>query len=199
MTTSFDMAADGSALEQSAAPMGGVLPSDHGLAAWTYDPLLTRANGVITAGTLYLAGIYLRASVPLIRQLWWINGAGGTTVTASQNWAGLYRWDGILMGSVNVDNKNSVGGKSAILTSPVRNPIPGLYWVALLWNGSNLPSMAKMDPSTFDAYCIGLGAQPGLYRFTANGTRLTALPGSINPANNLNNPTVYPFWAAVSK
>jgi len=196
---SFDMLADGSALDQGAsALLGNPGPSDHNLLGWSYDPLLTRASGAPTAGTIYLAAIYLRSSVPVARKIWWINGATGATVTAAQNWAGLIRQDGIVLGSVGIDAKNTAGAQNATFTSAIRNLSAGLYWAALVWNGAALPTLAKMDPAAIAAHVVGL-TDVATYRFGVAAVTQTAMPAAIVTANITNPAGAIPFWAGISK
>lgn len=195
----FSMLADGSALEQGAsALLGNAAPSDHDLLGWTYDPLLTRAaSGAPVSGTLYLAGIPIRTTIPIVRKVWWINAATGATLTASQNFAGLVRPDGIVAGSVGIDAKNTAGAQSATLTNPVRNLLPGLWFVGLFWNGSAKPTLAKIDPAAVAAHIVGL-TDVTRYRFATNAIGLTtAMPGSIALSSN-DNTAAFPFWAGIS-
>ena len=173
--------------------VNGVEAADHGLIAWTFDPIFTASTTTSAANLIYLAGIYLRRP-RTISKLWFIVNVVGVTPTAGANNVGLYNSSGTLLSSVNVDAKISVSGpNSATLASPVTAPA-GLCWVAMQFQATTQPGIARANAFTLGAITANQGAST--LRFATNGSGAT-LPASITPASNTTSLSAA-LWAGVS-
>lgn len=156
-------------------------PSDHGLIAWSSDPNYASATSAAVNGSLYLAAVYLR-SAATISKVWWIHTTAGASATAGQSFAGLYNSTGDRLSSVGIDSQVVANGpQSPSLSTPQTVPA-GRYWVALLLNAGTPPVLARTSGASATANNLNLSAAS--LRYAVNGTGLTAMPSSINPASN---------------
>lgn len=156
-------------------------PADHGLIAWSSDPSFAGSTSSAVSGTLYLAAIWIRSSTT-ISKLWWIHTTAATGAVAGQNWAALYDSAGTRLSSVGIDSEaTSNGVRSPSLTTP-QAVTPGRYWVALLFNATTPPILARTAGASATGNNMGLTG--AALRYAVNGTSLTAVPASITPASN---------------
>ena len=172
------------------------LAEDQNLIAWTYDPLQAVGFTSTSPGTLALMRVIVRKASTITNAVYAVTSAG-TSLTAGENWVGLYNFSGTLVAQT-ADQTTAMSG-TGIITAPWTSPYAaaaGNYWLAILNNGSSTPSYARMGANSLsDLASVGLTA--ATRRFGAYGSGLTALPSTIAPAsigavaNGL-------FWAAVS-
>lgn len=167
-------------------------PADHGIIAWTYDPVAASANSVLgTAGTTYVAKchVYVASSVTNII----VNvGTAGNVLTASQCLAGLYQ-GGTLIGTTADQSGtwNSTGLKTMALVSGPFNITAGDVYVAFFANGTTLPAFARGQGSA----AINVGITATASRFGAADTgRTTTLAGTLGTVSALG----ISYWAALS-
>lgn len=175
--------------------LGDVQPVNHGISAWTFDPIITQSSQALTSGQPRLSAIYIAKSVSITKLYWWVTGAG-VTPTATQNEVGIYNSSGTLLASANVDaDVTSTGLKTTTIASTAL-AAGSFYWVAVLVNAATPPSLAWV-PSTALAGGSGpinVGLSVSTMRFGVNGSGLTALAASITPASNAISGSI---WAAV--
>jgi hypothetical protein len=172
-------------------------PADVGLIAWTYDGAYQSAGAATADGTVYLLGLYLRQQVT-ISNLWFGVTTAGTSLTAGQNWAGLYNSAGTKLADAALDSVINTTGTKTVAITPQVCPA-GLYWVALLTNGTGTdPSFASANANAAVRATMPNGAaSAATLRNAVNGTSQTTLPSSITPASNTSTGS-FPIWAAVS-
>lgn len=186
-TTAADIAAPGN---QSAGatlmaadaghvhPATGWTPGDHGLAAWTYDPMLIAAAAAPAAGTIYMLGLKVRQPVTVSNIYFVLGGTQAATVTAGENFAGLYS-SATRLAQVSIDS--SFGGTADALVTCAITPqalTPGQYWVAFLMNATTMPTLANMWGSLNSQTSYNLGLTSANYRSATGGTAATALPAT---------------------
>jgi len=155
-------------------------PREHGLAAWSFPPEQVVSGKAGTAGTLYLAQLYVPRPVTATKLCWGINTAGSGAV-AGQNWVGLYSAAGSLLASAGVDARVSTSGAwQETITGTALTP--GSYWIAFLINATTMPQIYR--GGDVSAGLMNLGLSGATLRWATNGTGLTALPSSITPGSN---------------
>ncbi|MFD5848300.1 hypothetical protein [Streptomyces chartreusis] len=187
-TISGSLAVTGHALGQD-------FPAAHGAAAWCYDPALAVNSTQLTAGTLYLVRVNLAANVNATKIYWWVanTGSGATT---NQNLVGLYDSGGTLLASANVDASFSSATLKTTTIPATALSAGSWYWVALLFNASVPPTLARASGWTGVDAAANLGLTAATSRFATNGSSRTALPATITPASNVGTDFAGP-WAAV--
>lgn len=182
----------GDSLDVPAYLAGIPHPRVHGFAAWTYPQEHCSAGKAGTAGTLYLAGLYVPRPVS-ITKLCWGNNSAGSGATAGQNFIGLYNSAGTLLASVGVDARvASAGAWQETISSTALTP--GMYWLAYLFNATSMPSVYR--GGDLNGALMNLGLANSALRFATNGTGLTALPSSITPSSNSS--AQFSYWGAVA-
>lgn len=178
-------------------PGGGYLPSDLAFIAWAYDPAGTLNTTVTASGTVYLSRIILRTAQTVSKLSIGITTAAGT-VTASENFLGLYDSTGVLRASTAAGTIDTALTSSGILTASVSAPYAaaaGTYWVAFVNNATTPATLARA--SGVSLTIANGGASPSGYRFAVNGTGQTSLPSPITPASN-SLTGAFTMWSAVS-
>lgn len=176
---------------------GAPLAEDQGVPAWTYDPAMALQGGTgLPLNTVQLCKVILRRTATITNVVVLIQTAGAT-LTAGQNFAGLYNASGTLL-SATADQATAwstggVGLKTMALTTQQVNLPAGTYYVALLANGTTAPQPARITGLNSSMLNLGLTAATARY---ATGPTGTTLPASITMASNAFSATAY--WAAVS-
>lgn len=159
------------------------LPSDNNLQVATSDPYLAISASVVSAGVLYLTKQPLRAPVTL-NNMWLAMSAAGSGAS-SGSYVGAYSPAGALLGQSADIGSSFVSGNGGVqcpLTAPLYISWP-FYWTGTLFNlASTQPDLYRAGGGQFLYPNLGLTAST--YRFAVNGTGLTQLPASINPASN---------------
>ncbi len=170
-------------------------PADHGLVAWTHDPATLRsASNATTSGLVYLAKVKVVNRSTLVSNVILGIEAAGVTLTAGQNFVGLYNSSGTLL-AVSADqsgNWTSAGLKTIPLTSPQTLAV-GNYYVAFLSNGTTPPQIAM---GAGGATSVNAGLTTGTARFLTGPAAQTTLPASITLGAQT--PTSGARWFALS-
>lgn len=182
---------DGSA--DIAIPGSGFAPSDHGWIAWNYDASLQNTfNIALTAGQTYLALLPIRAACTITNVI--VGVVAGSGLTSGQNFAGLYNSAGTLLSATADQTTNwaSTAIKVMALATP-QAVTPGLYYVALLANGTTKPSPFYNSALNGTGGGGTLASTPRLAIDTTH-TALTALRSTVT----LTSAGTPLFWAAVS-
>jgi hypothetical protein len=173
------------------------LPSDQNFLAWPYDPAAGMVNSSVLSalGTLNLIRVNIRSAVSVTNVVALVAVAGGT-LTAGQNFAGLYNSAGTLVGA-SADQTANWGGTGQFTMPLTGGPFAlpaGFYWVALLANGTTSPSFGRSF-NTFAA--VANGSLPAAQsRYGAGPAAQTTLPGSITPSAIIQQGVG--LWAALS-
>jgi hypothetical protein len=186
-------------------PAAGFTVADRGYAAEAYDHLMavnTGTSRLITAGTLNMIGLRVAAAAAVSKADRYVIGAGAV-LTAAQNLIGLYNAAGTLLGSSadqsGVWNTTGFKGATALTQQSAGslNLTPGLYWLALLGNGTTMPSFSAATLQNVDNRILnGEQANHALFRYCTNGAGLTALPASVTMSGNTAQ-QVAAWWAGL--
>lgn len=174
---------------------GEQLPVNHGLTGWTYDPVIATTGSLLTNGTVYLSKVHIPDDTAITKLYWWVTTAGATP-TAGQNWVGLYSAAGTRLATTGVDASISSTGLKTTTISSVNVTAGSFVWVAMVFNATTAPTIARATGSGGLATAVNAGLTAGVYRFATNGTTQTTLPASITPGSNTAAGFAGP-WAAI--
>jgi hypothetical protein len=170
--------------------------ADHSLKAWTQDPATCGSTGTQnTSGTIYLQKIILRQAATISTIHMTVTTAG-VTLTAGQNLAALYTSSGTKLVETTDQAAAFVtaGTKAMSLTTPTALAA-GIYFVALMTNGTTPPFFMRGGGASGSAININQLPSNGLGRFLDFGTGLTAMPASIAITSAATNGSAR--WAAI--
>lgn len=174
-----------------AGPVYG--PSDAGLFGWAYDPSISAAASNSPAAGLVVA-TRIKISACTISNIWvGINSAGGT-LTAGQNFAGLYNSSGATLLSATADQTTPWTSTSfAALSMPLLAPqavSAGFVYVALFSNGTTIPKFQWAN----SANVVNANLTNPTARFAHGGTGATvAMPASLTLSTSGDS-----YWFAVN-
>jgi|ERR1700754_98320 len=152
-------------------------PQDHGLMYWQFDPATNMVGSTITSGTVSMSKLWIRRAMT-VTNLAVSVATVGVTLTAGQNFLGLYDATGTRLG-VTADQTASwgtTGYKQAALTVPVA-VAAGPYWVAVLSNAATTPAFARGSALVASIANPNLTATDG--RFTTGPAAQTTMPANI--------------------
>lgn len=189
----YSYATQSLALTDAAIPGSHFVPSDHGWISWNYDAALQNTfNIALTAGDIYLALLPIRKTCTITNVI--VGVVAGSGLTSGQNFAGLYDSSGNLLSATADQTTNwaSTGIKAMALTAP-QSVTPGLYYVALLANGTTKPSPFYNSALNGTGGGGTLASTPRLAIDTTH-TGLTALRSTVT-LTQASSPL---FWTAVS-
>lgn len=166
------------------APAAPVIPqpADQALAGWTFDPVDMQGGTILpTAGLLMLSRI--KVNLAAVTGIMIYVTAGGSTLTASQNLAGLFNDQGAILGAGAVTADQATAWQSSGLKTMPLNVAqavtPGAWYrVGLFANGTTLPTLGRASNLPADGINAGMSA-PTLRYSTANTGLTTAMPGSL--------------------
>lgn len=172
----------------------GFGPVDHGLLAWTGDPATLSGSGFsLTAGQVYLSKVKIADRATTVSNLWCYVTTAGTSLTAGQNFVGLYNSTGTLLASADATAGFGSTGAKTIAVTPQTLPV-GDYYVAFLANGTGTqPSVAGGAGNTG---VTNVGLSTAMSRFLNTTAGNTALPASIALGSQTQN--IAARWAALS-
>lgn len=174
---------------------GGWLPSDHNLVAWTMDPSEAANSQVLTSGTLYTMGLWVRSATSFSNIIFGASGAG-VTLTAGQNLIGLYDSAGnrVAVSADQSGNWTSTGIKTTAMTGAPIALSAGLYYVAILSNGTT-PVAVFRESNQASANIINVGLAAASYRSGETGGQ-TSLPTTLALGSRTAGP--FSFWFGLS-
>lgn len=154
-------------------------PADHGFASWTQDPAtLGASDDATTAGVLYLMKVKVVNRSTLVTNVHVIVGTGGATLTAGQNFAGLYSSAGVLLsGSADQTTAFGTAGFKTIALSSPQTLAVGMYYVGVLANGTTPPRLLR--GTSFSASGLNANLTTATSRFLTSGAAQTALPTPV--------------------
>lgn len=165
----------------------------NGLLGWNFDPVSASANTQLNAGKIYLLELAVPSALTITNLVAYLNNAG-SGLSAGQNFAGLYNAAGNQVGvTADLSGAWASGGNKAMpLTAPYA-AAAGIYYVALLANGTTPPSLIAASPSG-QAANAGLSGAP--WRFASKSGAATVLPASLTPGVGFGQE--FPLWIGVS-
>lgn len=147
-----------------------------GLKAWTYDPIITSTGAAVTNGLLYLTRMKLRKDASVTGIALAIQTAG-TTLVAGQNFAGLWRANGALVG-VTADQAAAwavTGYKAAALVGGPYALVAGDYYGGIWANGGGPPGFFR-NTNPGPTLNNGQLAAPNLRQCSADTALTTTAP-----------------------
>lgn len=169
-------------------------PDDQGLLAWSYD--FVSASPTATApgaGVVQMIKIAVRRPVTITNVLLDIVATG--TLTAGQNFAGLYSASGTLL-SATADQTTAWGttGLKTMALSAAQAVLPGYYYVAFVMNGTPA-TVARASGVTGSGASLSAGLTASNGRWLT-GPTVTALANvNMSTQTTLAGPA---WWVAVS-
>ncbi len=170
-------------------------PADQGLITWTHDPATLRsASNSSTSGTVYLMKVKIVDRATVVTNVIVGLETAGATLTAGQNFVGLYNSSGTRL-AVSADqsaNWTTAGVKTIPLTAPQTLAV-GSYYVAILAVGTTPPTFAMGAGGSTN---INVGLTTGTARFLTGPTGQTSLPASITLGSQTQ--STGGRWAALS-
>ena len=183
------------------------IPSDAGYLAWTADPATYVSSIVAAADQVLLERINIRSVTSVTNVVLYVTVAG-SSLTASENYAGLYNGQTNALGVAGTLIAASAAGSAdtafastgvctmALSGGPYSLPV-GFYWAAFLVNYSGTqPAFSGVNNSAAGPANNGFTvATLRAGRVTSTGK--TALPASFVPASGLTQ-TSGAYWAALS-
>lgn len=158
-------------------------PSDQGMLSWTHDPANNVGAAILTtAGTVYMFAVPLRQITTVTSVIIGVQ-AAGATLTAGQNFAGLYDSAGNRVGITadQTTNWQSTGAKVMNLTAPALLQ-PGMYYVAVVANGTTLPTLTRGITDALGGV-MNTNLTAATFRFSFGATGQTTLPATITMAS----------------
>lgn len=160
-------------------------PLQHGFVEWNFDPtaISSGSGSAAVSGTIYIIKI-TACTGGIIKNVVTTVGSGTTpALTSAQNYAGVYNNSGAQLATT-ADQTTAwatTGLKIMALTSEITIQAGQDYFVALVSNGSTLPSfVASAGASTTTANANLANASK---RFSVNGSG-TSLPTTIDLSSN---------------
>jgi hypothetical protein len=168
-------------------------PQNQNLIAWSMDPSQAANTLLLSSGTIIFVGLQIAASVAVNNVVLLVNNAGAT-LTAGQNLVGLYDAAGN-RGGISAD-QSANWLRSGIKTIPLlatANLTPGVYYVAVLSNGTTPITTVRETNLSVGAINVGLTAATARVAELAGQTTLpaTVTPGSRSLGNSS-------MWIAIS-
>lgn len=169
---------------------------DHGYLAWTFPPITAAgATALATAGVLYLSKVYVRNGFTASNVTFDVGAAGGT-LTAGQNFVGLYNSSGSRV-ALTADMTTVFSTANTLNTVAFTAPAAltaGFYWVAALFNGTTGPTLFRGNGTTSRTLNAGLTAATSTAGTILTGQ--TSLPASFTPSSIT--PSFPNYWFALS-
>lgn len=153
-------------------------PDDYGWLSWTIDPSqASTADVAMTSGTVFTMAVWLRQAATVSNIVTFVNNTA--TLTAGQNFAGLYDSAGTRVG-VTADQSASwasAGLKTMALTAPA-SVTAGMYYIAMLCVGAT-PIIVPRESNLSNATFLNAGLSVATSRIASGPTAQTSLPTSI--------------------
>lgn len=174
----------------------GGMPADYGLQNWSYDPSAMTTGVVPASGTIIMVRMWFAAGA--VTALGTYVNAAGVTLTAGQNFMGLYDQAGNRIG-VTADQTvswGSIGYKQPALVTPATIPSAGFYYVAFLSNGATPAGLVRNGNITSSTTSVNLNLPADQARYASGPTGQTTLPTSVTMSARTPITTTYWMTAA---
>lgn len=169
-------------------------PTNHGFLAWTNDPAANVNQTTHSSGVLYGSRVEIRSVSPVTNIVVFCSTAG-ETLTADQNFIGLYNSAGTRVGvsAAQTTAWESTGVKTAAIAGGPISCAAGFYWVVLVANGTTRP---KFGVGSLFSVGVNAGLAAAATRFASQATGQTTLPATLTPGSWLQDANAP--WAALS-
>jgi len=163
----------------NAPPYAMPSPLDHGMLGWTMDPLVCFNTTQITAGQIWIHRV-IAAEDGTVNNLVTDVSVAGSGLTANQCYAGLYDTSGARLGVTGnmATAWSTSGAKIMALTAGVAVTRGTAYYIALLANGTTMPTLRRGSTSSANFTNINLSADAPRFA-VSSATTNTSLPSSI--------------------
>lgn len=174
----------------------GATASQAGFLAMPYAPELGASSSILTSGTVVMTQVTLPAPATLSTLTIGVFVAGAT-LTAGQNFGGLYNAAGTRV-AVTADQAAAwvtTGEKNMAFTAPYAAPA-GVYYLALLCVGTTPITIFRTISTPLGANIINHGMSAATARYTTGPTAQTSLPASVTMASRTLSGTAH--WMGVS-
>lgn len=174
----------------------GFQPTELNALAWNYDPGMASGQSGTTAGVLHMIRIDVPVDITATNMVVAIQTAGAT-LTAGQNFGALYNSTGTRV-AVSADQATAFTG-TGVITIPFTASAalsPGVYYAALLTNGTTQPMFMRTVGATNLAPAINFGLSVSNARWANSGTSQTATPSSVTMSGRTFGASG--FWAALT-
>jgi hypothetical protein len=179
----------------AARPRYNFDPTDHGLLAWSFDPIAVQGKASLSAaGVLNFVKVHLPVARTVSNILVTL-GTLGSGLTSGQCFAGLFDATGTFK-ATSADQTavwntgGSTGNKTIALVSPPAMAAGDVY-VVLVANGTTMPQF--IEGGSFATVNAGLAASTARFGTAATGVT-TALPGTLGTIASTTNS----FWVGLS-
>ncbi len=175
-------------------------PAQLGIIAESFSNLIAQAqSGALVSGTIYLIRVPLPGvAVPITNVLLAV-GTAGVTLTAGQNFTGLFDNNGNQIG-ISADQSVAWAGTgfktAALAGGPFTSSAPFGY-VPVLANGTTPPLFMRAAGSLIGSQLANLNAAGSNLPFAINGTVATVLPGNFAYGGNVS-ANAFSIWAGLS-
>lgn len=177
-------------------------PTDYGYLAWSWDlAAASSSNTALTAANVYLNRIDVHYPISVTNVCVLLNTVGAT-LTANQNFAGLYNSSGTLIASTADQSTNWTSAtaftiQEMALAGGPYNLSAGFYWVALLSNGTTPPAFVRGTTASTPKNWANQHLTAATFRYANLSGAQTSLPGSFTPSSNLNT-IIQAYWVALT-
>jgi hypothetical protein len=173
-------------------------PLRHSFLEWNFDPVAISTGSGVTAvgGAIYVMKITAQSGGTINNIVTTVGSLTTPSLTSGQNFAAIYTNTGTRIGVTNDQTSawSTAGLKTMALTLPVTIQAGRDYFIAIVSNGSVLPSfVASAGGSTTSA---NSNLANTVQRFSTNGTG-TSIPASLNLASN-SGTGAKAYWVALS-
>lgn len=168
-----------------------------GFVGWNYDPVIGSAvTGPGTDQQLYMLEVQLPNDATVTNVNLGI-GVAGSGFTANRNFVGIYNTAGtLLMGSA---DQATTWSSAGLAVSPLSSPIAlaaGTYFVGFMMQATTKPTLLRTSSTANLGNVLNANQSAEEFRFSTDGTGLTALPASVNMTTRLALATAW--WVALS-
>lgn len=177
-------------------PPTGFDAPDHGMLAWSYDPVAATASSALsTGGVIHLIKVNLRYAATISSVRYQINTVG-SGLTAGQCGVAIYDSSGTAR-AASVDQSTAWATTSGAYNTAMMTPFAataGFYWIAFLVNGTTGPALTRGNGGSGAGSTINANLTAANFRFAINGSGNTSF-NPIIPSSNTQESI--PYWAAI--
>lgn len=166
-------------------------PIDHGMTAWTYDPVIaTTGTAPTLAGTAQVAKMYIGKATTISNIYTYITGSGGTGL--SNSYVAIYQGGNLLVQSADQSTSWQSSSTKTIAVTPTAVTAGYIYIVFWVGAATTLPTFARAGANSVNN--INLAAASARYG-TANTGLTTTAPGTLGTISGSSQGA---WWWAVS-
>lgn len=175
---------------------GGETAGDRGFLLWSFPPWAIASTDAPLTGRLVVQRVAVHRAIAVSNIAVFVASAGGT-LTAGQNFAGLYDTSGAKLATTGDQSAvwNSTGLATMAITGAPITISPPWVWVVILANGTSAPSLSS-SATGVGSGVANLGATVSTSFHGRVLTGQTTLPASFTPSSLTQQ--AGGFWVALS-